>query len=487
MRAVLFVLTACGASHDAVTGDAAVDTAGDAAVDAPSADIALWHERADQALEAMLLGYWNASYLDGAAYWTFAQAYDAALDGIERTGRYTGWAETLYLAQDAHGWSSNYYDDENWMALALIRAYDLAHDAKYLAQAKALFADIMAAWDTTCCGAHPGGIWWDRAHTQKATASNAGPVITGVRLAARTGATSYRDFARQVYTYWRANMVDPTTFEVFDHIAPGGAIAKYKFTYNEGLMIGAAQALDELADAHAVAGRMLAAETKGGILDDGTNTGCTGDCQQFKGIGYRYLQALHDASPKPAYAAVLDASAQAIWGRARSPATRFAPDWAGPPVTAPTIDADSSAVMAVNLHARSLGPAAPPPARYDAEDGVLHALGLEASHAGFDGWGYVAGWHTDGQWVDFHVHTQGAGHLVLHYAAGAGNASRLIYVDGANAIANQAFASTGSWDTWSTLTVPLALAAGDHAISVIFNSGLGSANYINLDWIELAP
>jgi len=423
------------------------------------------------------------------------------LDGVER-GRYpTSIVQTLYAAQNARTWRSDYYDDENWMALALIRAYDLEHDPKYLAEAKALYGDIMAAWDTTCCGAHPGGIWWDRAHTQKATASNAGPVITGARLAARTGDMQYLTFAKQVYAYWRANMVDPTTFQVFDHIVPAGTIAKYRFTYNEGLMIGAAVALygatndaQYLADAHAVAGYMLSAETKmtadGAVLFDGTNAHCNGDCQQFKGIGYRYLKTLFDADPTHTeYGAVLDASARGAWDFARGNGDVFAPDWAGPAMSPTSINAQSSAAMALSLYAGSLGAYGGTSARYEAEDAVVHAIGLEASHAGFGGWSYLAGWHADGQWVDFRVNVASAGtyHVGIRYAAAAGDASRLVYANGQNAVANFALPSTGSWDTWKTANVDVALPAGVSTISIIYNSSLGSTNYANLDWITVAP
>ena len=516
MRRLLIVLTACAACTHAPSpahpdGAGGADAAGvtpdaGAGADAPAApgdDPATWHDHADAALEAMLLHYWSqsAGYFDTAAYWTFAQAYDAVLDGVERTGgaRFAGWVETLYLAQNAKGWSSNYYDDENWMTMALLRAYDLTKDARYLNEAKALYADIEAAWDTTCCGPTPGGIWWDRAHTQKATASNAGPVIAGVRLAARTGDTSYLTFAEQAYTYWRANMVDPATFQVFDDIHTDGTLKKYRFTYNEGLMIGAAVELhgathdaSYLADAHAIAGWMLAHETEtsadGTILNDGTNTGCGGDCQQFKGIGFRYLSLLESVDPRADEQAVLASSAHAIWDLARGNGTLFAPDWAGPAVTtAPIINADSSATMALERYAESLGPDTATPAHHEAEEGVLHDLGIEATHAGFGGWGYVAGWNADGQWVDFHVHLAApATHLVVRYAA-VGDASRLIYIDGANAVANQALPSTGDWSSYQSVTVPVSLAAGDHTISVIYNSSLGSSGYLNLDWIDVTP
>ena len=466
----------------------------------------MWHDRADSALAAMLIKFWSpsAAYLEATAptngsvtgYWTFAQALDAIEDGVARTGgaRYAGWIEALYLVQDKIGWSRDFYDDENWMTLALIRAYDLEHQPKYLDEAKTLYADIEAAWDTTCCGAHPGGIWWDRPHTQKATAANAGPVIAGVQLAARTGDSSYLSFAEKAYAYWFANMVDPTTFAVSDHVLPSGGVVKYNFTYNEGLVIGASVALygatqnaTYLDDANHVAGHVLAAQVKNGVLSDGTNTSCGGDCQQFKGIGFRYLSQLQAIAPDARYAAVLDASAQAIWNDARASSNIFATDWAGPTVTATSIDADSSATMALNIYAT--GPYTPTSTHREAEDGVVHAIGLEASHAGFSGWGYLAGWNGDGQWVDFAVSVPSAGAYTLkaRYAAGAGDAARLVYINGANAVATQTFVSTGSWDTWATASIPIELPAGDSTISIIFNSSLSSTNFLNLDWIDVSP
>lgn len=94
----------------------------------PTEDI--WGPRADAALEAMLVRYWNGTTLDGTQYWTYAQAWDAVLDGIERTGRYHGWIETMYLAVElaagAHtisvvynsGKGSAKYLNVDWLELA---------------------------------------------------------------------------------------------------------------------------------------------------------------------------------------------------------------------------------------------------------------------------------------------------------------------------------------------------------------------------------
>jgi len=494
--ALTLEVVACSAAEEAeITPDAALT--GTPAIDAAPADqVDVWGPRADAALESMLLHYWSTTTLEGTAYWTFAQAWDAVLDGVERTGRYRGWIETMYVSQNARGWSSDYYDDENWMALALIRAYDLTGTAKYLDRAEQLFADIEAAWDTTCCSATPGGFWWDRAHTQKATASNAGPVITAVRLWKRTQDAHYLVVAKRAYAYWRANMIDPTTFQVFDHVQPGGAITKYRFTYNEGLVIGAALALHDatgdaayITDAHAVAAYMTANETHDHVLFDGTNTQCGGDCQQVRGIGRRFLQGRQAMEPRPDVATVLDASATALWDRARTPATLFAPDWQGPLVAAPSIEAQSSAVMTLELHAKATFATPPiaPGVHYEAEEAVLHTIDLEASHGSFGGWGYLAGWSGDGTWVDFHVTTTSVSAIRIRYAADDGDATRLVYIDGAEGVANPRFPAPGSGDTWQAVTIPVTLAPGEYTISVIYNKSKGSSHFLNLDWLELVP
>jgi predicted alpha-1,6-mannanase (GH76 family) len=485
-------------------------TAEGGGADGSAGDGALLAAHADEALERFLVRYWTGSYMAAnsprdanlTGYWTFAQAFDNVLDGFERTGgtRYWGTIETFYLAQNTIGWSRDYYDDEDWMALALIRAYDLTQTTKYLDEAKSLMSDIMAAWDTTCCGTSPGGIWWDRSHTQKATAANAGPVITATRLAARTGDASYLTFAKQVYSYWLTTMVDPTTHQVADHLLPDGTIVRWKYTYNEGLMIGASVELaaatgdtSYLATAHDIASFVLKSESEstslGAVLSDGK---CGGDCMEFKGIAYRYLTALDLAEPDPALGAFLDASASAVWTLARDPnLDTFSVEWSGPPVTSSTLNEDSAALMALALAARRAGAPAPPPPTsglLEAEDGVLHGVGLEATHVGFSGWGYLAGWNGDGQWVDFHFQNSSAGSrkLTFHYAAGAGDATRYLYANGQGVVDAVAFPSTGSWDSYATVTVDVTLPAGANTVSLIYDSSKNSSNYLNLDSLTLS-
>ena len=470
-----------------------------------------YHEQADQALQSFLLKFWDGSaqYLQNSypsdstltGYWTYAHGWEALMDGVERTGheQYSGLIESFYEGQNANGWTNGFYDDECWMTVALTRAYDLTGSPQYLTQATNLYADIMTGWDTTCCGATPGGLWWDKAHTQKATAANAGAALAGARLYQRTGNAAYLSFAQQVYSYWYANMVDPTTFQVCDHLNPDGSKTWWRFTYNEGLMIGASVELNEatgnlafLTNADNIAGFMVSNEVTatayGPVLYDGTDTGCGGDCHEFKGPAYRYLMRLYAKdTTKTQYYTVLKASADALWNLAlNSTSTVFSVNWAGPSQSAVDQAQDNAACIALNRFAEQYGPypgSGIPANQYEAENATLHNLGLEALYGAFTGWGYIADWNADGQSVDFNITCTTAGHhtLVFRYAAGTGNASRLITVNGANTFRNQTFPGTGAWETYATNTLSCNLLAGTNTISVIYKSSRGSINYLNLD------
>jgi predicted alpha-1,6-mannanase (GH76 family) len=472
-----------------------------------------FHQRADTALQSFLLKFWDGpnQYLrhrypsDGSltGYWTYANGWDAVLDGVERSGKsqYYGLIETFYLGQNQRGWGADYYDDLCWMTDTLLRSYDLTGDVKYLNQAKSIFANVQAAWDVTCCGSTPGGVWWDKAHTQKATASNAGAALAASRLYRRTGSASYLTFARQVFSYWSAQMVNSSTGQVCDHINPTGEKVWWKFSYNEGLMIGAALELYEatgesmfLTQAHRYAGFMVSNEVTatayGNVLSDGSNASCTGDCAQFKGPAYRYLARLHARAPRTAYANVLRASEESIWNLARDPsANTFATSWSGPSESAIEMMEQNSAATAVNRFAQQSGPYAATIVTnvFEAENAVIHQIPLEAIYAGYHGWGYLAGWNANGQSVDFRVNFAVAGSYTLNfrYAAGAGNASRNILVNGVEAVANLSFPGTGAWTSYNTASFTRSFSAGSSVITVAFNSTRGSANWLNLDYLQI--
>ena len=359
----------------------------------------------------------------------------------------------------------------------------------------------MAGWDTTCCGPQKGGVWWDKAHTQKATASNAGAALAGARLYERTANPSYLGFSQQVYSYWFSNMVSQG---VCDHITTDGTKVWWRFSYNEGLMTGAALALARvtgsstyLTNANNLALFMVnnevGATASGLILSDGSNTSCGGDCHQFKGPAFRYLSLLYAAgSHAPRYYAVLKGSADSIWNFARDTNQNlFSVSWGGPSQAVVDEGQDNAACSALSRFAELYGgyPGSGIPLnQYEAENAVLHHVQLEALHSGFAGWAYITGWNADNQWVQFDVNcaASGAHTLLLRYAAGAGDAFRAIGVNGNVLFPRQSFPGTSGWGNYQTLSLACNLPAGHSTVSLQYDSSRNSSNSLNVDNLVVA-
>ena len=460
--------------------------------------VAEYHQRADALLENYLLKYWDGNYIRNTGEWTYIHGMDAVIDGAERTNKqkYYGLIETFYEAQDRrHGWLNDYYDDENWFVLTLIHAYDVTGNKKYLSKAEEIYADIQnTAWDDSCCGKTKGGLWWDKAHTQKATAANAGAVISGLKLYKRTNKDAYRDFAKKVYNFWWENMVNKTTYQVADHLNPDGTKVWWKFTYNEGLMIGASvemyniyQKPSYLSNAHNVAGFMVNNETVetayGKVLSDGAQ--CSGDCEQFKGPGYRYLMQLYLVDKKAVYHNVLKASVEALWNLARTSDNSVGVNWAGSSTSSTINDrTQNAAAQAMSLFAKqsSAYPASNTPGQYEAENATIRGVVLEANQPGYSGWGFLGGWQGDGKFVKFEVNNTTAGNKVvtLKYAAAAGDASRNISING-KLVRNLRFPNTGGWNQYATTSFIYDFPAGTSTIQIDYQS-----NYLNFDNITLS-
>lgn len=347
-------------------------------------------DRADIAFKSFITKFWVNNTLQDSypntgerpQYWISAMGFDTILDSAERHIKkgqdkqyYFDLIEAFYNMIDKNGWYRPFFDDMNWMALGLLRAYALNKNPKYLNKATELYNIIAYQWDETCCCPKDkgnttcvtGGLWWNLEHTQKATAANAGPVILASRLYEITKNNDQREFAKKVYTYWWNNMVDPISHQVCDNIEAETAEKRWwKYTYNEGLMIGAGLALERIFDdstylqnsykiAEFVFGNEVTSEN---VLYDKDGE-CSGDCQEFKGIAFRYLALLYARDRSHSrLKKILDDSAASIWNRARNIEEQtFATNWSGPaPLTGSKITQATmnAATMALNIHAATM-------------------------------------------------------------------------------------------------------------------------------------
>jgi predicted alpha-1,6-mannanase (GH76 family) len=504
-----------GGSQGAGAGGAG-GTAGSQAPDVPpgvdGCDLQTAHDHAGAALGATLINFWlgASQYIKAApgntkltGYWTYAQTWDAVLDGVQRTRgqRFAGLIAAFNEGQAARGWLDNSYDHEVWMTLALTRAFDLTGDHSYLDTAETIYKDIMAEQDATCCAPHLGGIWRDSAKTLKDTAANAGAALAGARLATRTSKPEYLDFAKLVYAFWLSDMVDQPAFVVYDQLPANGQRVTGSPTLDQGVMIGAALELNAatgeahyLTEAQGLGEYLISKATRtssaGPVLDDGTP--CTGDCAAWKGIGYRYLAALYRRDPThKEYALVLQGGANALWALARDPATTFfSSNWAGPAPASGAIEAQSSATMALNLYAMLCGedPTQEPALVYQAEEGWLHHVDFEAT-AGRDyhGYGYVSTFTKDDQGFTLDVDVPQAGKYLLQwrYTAGEGTGARSVRVNGQLVNAPLTFPATATWNSWTTIGSTADLPAGKSAIELSFESANGSKTSLDIDELAL--
>lgn len=120
-------------------------------------------------------------------------------------------------------------------------------------------------------------------------------------------------------------------------------------------------------------------------------------------------------------------------------------------------------------------------AAYEAEFASQLGVGTNTDHAGFTGRGFVDGFETAGDAVEFDVWAEETGgkQVKLRYSNGAATAAtRTLRVDGAT-VATVSLPPSGGWNAWQTVSVPVTLPAGKRVLRVEFAPG--DSGGINLD------
>lgn len=132
------------------------------------------------------------------------------------------------------GTPDRFYDDNAWVALALVEAYEATRAKRYLDQSKKVFEFVMSG-ESADLG---GGIFWHEKEKQsKNTCSNAPTIVVALRLYRATKERSYLDIAKRL-KQWVSRLEDADGL-YWDNQSLGGRIEKTKWTYNTALMIRA--------------------------------------------------------------------------------------------------------------------------------------------------------------------------------------------------------------------------------------------------------
>ena len=138
---------------------------------------------------------------------------------------------------DAYFASANdddkYYDDNAWLVLSFIEAYDATQDDKFLTWAEQTHRFVLSGYDEKL----GGGLYW---HQQKKDGKNtcvsAPAAASALELYRVTGEAGHLQEARRLYNWTCARLQDNDGL-FWDNVKLDGDIGKAKFTYNTALML----------------------------------------------------------------------------------------------------------------------------------------------------------------------------------------------------------------------------------------------------------
>lgn len=133
-----------------------------------------------------------------------------------------------------------YYDDNAWMALALVEIFELTKEKRFLDRAEKALIYALSGEDAKL----GGGIYWRESDkASKNTCSNAPVAAACLAVAKHRDGKQLRAKAREIYDWTRAKLRDPSDGLYWDSVDLGGKIEKTKWSYNSALMLRTAREL----------------------------------------------------------------------------------------------------------------------------------------------------------------------------------------------------------------------------------------------------
>jgi uncharacterized protein YyaL (SSP411 family) len=143
-----------------------------------------------------------------------------------------------YEPARTQGGSDKYYDDNAWMVLTFLEAYELTKESKYLKRAEETLEFVVSGWDEE----QGGGIWWHEKHKggDKNTCVNA-PAALGcfrlARLKKDAEAAKWNTLGEKIVV-WTVKTLQGENGLFWDNIKVAtGEINRGQLTYNSGLML----------------------------------------------------------------------------------------------------------------------------------------------------------------------------------------------------------------------------------------------------------
>jgi hypothetical protein len=213
-----------------------------------------------------------------------------------------------------------YYDDNEWIALALLRWYDLRSSLHALVGAERVFRIVVKAWDSDATHACPGGVFWTSApgNDDRNTVTTATGALLGLRLYATTHDPAQLAWSKQMLAWLQSCLLAPDGL-FWDHLTPDGTRDQSEWSYNQGTAIGANVLLYRLTgDAAALSRAEQLADTSLAFFD---RTPGGKEPPYFLAIFFRNLLDLAAVDGNRGYRSEAQEYADAAWDSAHDPRT----------------------------------------------------------------------------------------------------------------------------------------------------------------------
>lgn len=331
-----------------------------------------WNVAANSSSKALVSSFWNVkekcfnTFSTGVLnfqYWPQAHALDVIIDAYLRTGDVTyknyisQWFEGVKV-KNGNTFKNDYYDDMEWNALAILRAFKVTGDVKYKEAALEIWEYIKVGWNENA----GGGITWKKGMEYSKNACSNGPAcILAARLYQEFGDEKNKDWALKIYNWEKSTLFNSNNGIVYDNInSETGKIQNWIFTYNQGTFIGSAVELHKifneksyLNDAVLAANYTISSLVDNSIL----KSEGTGDGGLFKGIFVRYFTDLIqqdrlDATDKKRYLLFMKHNAETLWTQGTTlPEVFFGPNWRVKPGSSTGLTEQTSGCMMIEAAA----------------------------------------------------------------------------------------------------------------------------------------
>lgn len=146
-----------------------------------------------------------------------------------------GSFDVVYYNASANNSGDYYYDDDAWVCIQFLVAYELLGDERYLEMAEESLEFFWTGWDDEL----GGGIYWDKSYQSKNTCANGPIAIAYLRAFEYTGKIDYLKKAQMIYEWLRDVMLQNNLY--CDNISTDGSMNTWKAAYNQGtpLCVGA--------------------------------------------------------------------------------------------------------------------------------------------------------------------------------------------------------------------------------------------------------